>query len=347
MAKILPKNEVAKLLDELIKDYTVIAPTREKSFILLKEISSSSEVDLSLYNTRVNTKIPPKECILPQTEVLYSYVNTESGIQLMTPPVDDRNKIIFGIRACDAKSFLLMDKFFSGREFDDKYFTQKRKNMLLIGMACNDPLSTCFCTSVGGHPHAKDGLDIQLVDINDKYLVEAVSDKGTKLLGKVSWLKDAGSGDLDKGKELAKKAEDAMKKLPIDKITITTDDLFNDPVWVQFVDKCVGCSVCTFVCPTCHCFDVVDEPTANGGKRIRIWDSCQLPLFTLHGSGHNPRPAGKERMRQRIMHKFNYYPHTLNEIGCVGCGRCVISCPVNQDIREALKKLMEVGGEKA
>ena len=341
--KILAKNEVKKLLDELLKDYTVIAPIKKDNYFLFRPIDSSDNVNLTLYNT----KIPPKECFLPQNEVLYSYMNTNGRIELVIPPNDDKNRVIFGIRACDAKSFLLMDKFFSGREFKDNYYAEKREKTFLIGLACNDPLSTCFCTSVSGNPFATDGLDIQLVDLDDKYLIKGISEQGNKILKNMNWLKDAESKDLEKAKELAKKAEDSIKKLPIDKITISTDELFNNPIWEKFVDKCVGCSVCTFLCPTCHCFDVVDETTSDGGKRIRIWDSCQLPLFTLHGSGHNPRPAKKERMRQRIMHKFNYYPHTLNEIGCVGCGRCIINCPVNQDIRLALITLMELGGEKS
>ncbi|MHA1383557.1 MAG: 4Fe-4S dicluster domain-containing protein [Candidatus Helarchaeota archaeon] len=336
--KVLLKNEIPKLIDDLLKDYSVIAPIKKESYYLFDEITSANNVDFSFHNS----KIPPKSCFLPQQEVLYIFRNDNKGVKLEIPPFNDKPKVILGIRACDAKSFVLMDKFFGGREFQDNYYTEKRNNTTIIGMACIDPMSTCFCTSVGGSPFATEGLDIQLTEINDKYLVQGVTDKGNKLIEKITWLKDADAKDLETAKDLAKKSEEIIRKLQINNIKEVLDRLFDNPVWEQFSERCVGCAVCTFLCPTCHCFDVVDETNSKGGKRIRIWDSCQLPLFTLHGSGHNPRPSGKERMRQRIMHKFNYYPNTLDEIGCVGCGRCILACPVNQDIRSALKILMNV-----
>ncbi|MHA1379167.1 MAG: 4Fe-4S dicluster domain-containing protein [Candidatus Helarchaeota archaeon] len=338
--KILLKSDIPKFINELLKEYTVIAPIKKEDYYLYSEITSSNDIDLSLHNS----KIPPKQYYLPQREVLYSYVNSDDGVKVVIPPFNDKPKVILGIRACDAKSFLLMDKFFTDREFEDNYYSEKRKNTIIVGIACDDPLSTCFCTSVGGSPFAKAGLDVQLVPINEKYVVEGITDKGNQLLEKFIWLKDAGAKDLEVAKEIAKKAEESLEILPLDNIKPALDKIYGDKVWEQFSERCIGCAICTFSCPTCHCFDVVDETDSSGGKRIRIWDSCQLPLFTLHGSGHNPRPTGKERMRQRIMHKFSYYPDTIGELGCVGCGRCIRACPVNQDIRLALKILMKVEG---
>ncbi len=112
-------------------------------------------------------------------------------------------------------------------------------------------------------------------------------------------------------------------------------------MWGDLTETCLGCGVCTYLCPTCHCFDICDEAATAAGERIRVWDSCQFPLFTQEASGANPRPSGKERFRQRIMHKFSYLPKERDMAGCVGCGRCVAECPVNLDIREVLEKLSQ------
>ena len=115
------------------------------------------------------------------------------------------------------------------------------------------------------------------------------------------------------------------------------DKAFDASFWNEIHQKCLGCGICTFLCPTCYCFDITDEVKDEQGKRIRCWDSCMFPQFTLHASGHNPRPTYRERMRQRIMHKFNYCPENYKETFCVGCGRCIRNCPVNLDIRQIIK----------
>jgi ferredoxin len=120
------------------------------------------------------------------------------------------------------------------------------------------------------------------------------------------------------------------------------DGIFEEEVWETITNNCLGCGACTYLCPTCHCFDITDETNGKGdGIRIRTWDSCQYPLFTLHASGHNPRVNKKQRMRQRLMHKFSYTVEKNDAIFCVGCGRCVIHCPVNLDIREMLQTLYQ------
>jgi sulfhydrogenase subunit beta (sulfur reductase) len=118
------------------------------------------------------------------------------------------------------------------------------------------------------------------------------------------------------------------------------DNSFDSDFWDEVHFKCIGCTTCTYLCPTCHCFDIYEEEESDkSGYRLRLWDSCSLSLFTLHTSGHNPRPSSKERMRQRVMHKFNYFAHNYNEFGCVGCGRCIQNCPVNMDIRDVISSI--------
>lgn len=337
--KILPKEQLSQVLKTLLESYKVFAPIKKNGFYVFGEIKTPDEIALDY----LNSKIPPKEIFYPRTEVLFTFTKSPQGIDIQEAINPSEPRIIFGLRPCDAKSFTLLDKFFSYGKFKDPYYQTRRENTLLIGLACINPRSTCFCTSIDGSPFGEEGLDILFVDLGEKYFIKSLNLKGDELLDQLPGLAPASENDRFDMTELLKKVLASMtSEIPIENINTKLEQLFDEEAfWDQFSQKCIGCASCTFLCPTCTCFDVVDEETSSSGKRIRLWDTCQFPLFTLHGSGHNPRPTKRQRLRQRVMHKFSYYPKTLNEIGCVGCGRCIIVCPVNQDIREVFKALQE------
>ena len=327
--KIIEKKKLPVLVGELTKEYDVFAPVKEKSIVSFERLSSENQAYLDFRNT----KKPPNEVFFPQTETLFTYGTGKKDVEIVESPAVKGKRVVLGVRPCDARSFVLLDKFFSSGEHKDMYYLEKRKNTTIVGLACNHPLSTCFCTSMGGSPFGKEGMDLLLQDVNGKYLIETVTERGKELIKKFPWLKDAKKADIEKAKKLSEDAETAVtSKVSVNGVSEKLDRMFDDPLWDQIYQKCLGCGVCTFLCPTCCCFDILDEE----GKRVRIWDSCQFSCFTLQGSGHNPRPSGKERMRQRIMHKFNYFVKNYGESFCVGCGRCVQECPVNLDIREVV-----------
>lgn len=343
--KILSKDKLPKLVEDLSKTYKIFAPIKNNGFYLFQRVTVADAIALDY----ANTKIPPKEIFYPRSEVLFNYTKTKDGIEIIEAENSaEKQQIILGIRPCDAKGFLLLDKFFSFGKFQDPYYKKRREDTILIGLACIDPRSTCFCTSIDGSPFGEEGLDILFIDLGKKYLIKCLNSKGELLIKQLPWLENASERDLFDTTELTKKVVTSLKtEFPIENVKNKLNHLFDEEgFWEQFSNKCIGCASCTFLCPTCSCFDVVDEETApNKGGRIRIWDTCQFSLFTTHGSGHNPRPTGRQRLRQRVMHKFNYYPKVLNEIGCVGCGRCILACPVNQDIRvvfKTIQKQMEV-----
>ena len=336
--KVIEKSKLPILIGELADEYEVFAPVKKKSIVSFERISAGNEAYLGFRNTKKS----PKEIFFPQTETLFTYKASKKDVELAESPTVKGKRVVLAVRPCDARSFVLLDKFLSSGEHEDVYYLEKRKNTAIVGLACNHPLSTCFCTSLGGSPFGKEGMDLLLQDINDKYLIETVTERGEKLIEKFPWLKDAEKPDIEKAKKLSEDAETAMRsKVSVDGVSEKLDEMFDDPFWDQICQKCLNCGVCTFLCPTCCCFDILDEE----GKRVRIWDSCQFSCFTLQGSGHNPRPSGKERMRQRIMHKFNYFVKNYGENFCVGCGRCVQECPVNLDIREVVGAISTRKGE--
>jgi sulfhydrogenase subunit beta (sulfur reductase) len=331
-AKVIKKEDIADFLDTLLKDYEVFAPVKRDRLVVFDQIHSGREAFL----TFTATVMSPKEILLPQSETLFTYSSTDSAADLEVPSGREKPRLIFGIHPCDVKSLVFLDRIFNEEEYKDVYYLERRKGMVVVSMGCIKPRLTCFCTSVGGGPFSTEGSDLQLVDIGDEYVVQVLSDKGEKLLGKAR-LEDAGEDKVSLMRRVAEDAEASMApKLNIDGLKEKLDKMFDDPIWDVLTEKCLSCGVCTYLCPTCYCFDIVDEARVSGGERIRLWDSCQFPLFTLQASGENPRPTSKERYRQRIMHKFSYLIDNCGRIGCVGCGRCVTECPVNLDIRQII-----------
>jgi ferredoxin len=252
----------------------------------------------------------------------------------------DERLLLFGIRPCDALAIACLDKLFN--EFGstkDPYYARRREKSVVVALACNEPRDTCFCTSVGGSPAGTEGADAVAFDLGDTLLLEAVTPKGEGFLESLGETVAAQASDNEARKTVSAKAVEKVRKLDTAGLKEALEKSFDSPVWSSVAEICLGCGLCTYQCPTCHCFDISDEKKGGEGRRIRTWDSCQFPLFTLHASGHNPRPSKKERMRQRIMHKFQYTVDNVGKAFCVGCGRCVANCPVNLDIRQTIKRV--------
>jgi ferredoxin len=336
-AKTIRKKDISGFLDRIIQSYRVYAPVMQNGYFLFKTIKSGSEASLDYHNA----KMSPKDVLFPQSEVLFRYQLKKQGVEIDVPAQNERDLVIFGIRPCDVRGIQVLDNVFS-KNPKDPYFEERRSKTVIVGLGCKETHNGCFCTTVGGGPCADDGSDLFLIDIGDEYLIRVISDKGEVFL-KEEDLPDAETQKIATAAEVAEKAQEALG--PCVDVQGSKDILtqrFNDPVWGVISEKCIGCGVCTYLCPTCHCFDICDEAVYKEGKQIRIWDSCQYPLFTRLASGPNPRDTVEKRIRQRIMHKFVYFPDEQGML-CTGCGRCVIECPVNLDIREVLKILLRTG----
>lgn len=329
--KRIERKKLPALIEAMGKKYKVFAPLEQGGNVSFSEVVKADEVRLQ----NGNSKLPPKTLFFPQNEKL---LRLEKG-DWTEESNGDEKRVVFGLRPCDCKSLNLLDKVFSGTEFEDPYYLGRRKNTLIIALACNNPQLTCFCTSLNGGPSSEEGGDIILFDLQDGYILKPLNDRGEELVKEFSQLlTEAKKSDLQEVEKLKKSAlERINSRLKLEKLDEKLSSNFDHSLWNEIYEKCLGCAVCTYLCPTCHCFDITDESWG----RIRSWDSCQFPLFTLHASGHNPRLSARERLRQRIMHKFSYCPQNSGETFCVGCGRCVNWCPVNLDIRSVISQVPE------
>ena len=342
--KIIQKSDLPAIVKSLKENYDFFAPVKEDGFYSFKPLKDEQDIDLNLTNTRLS----PKSLLFPQSERMFEYDLDEKSEDvniIKESKKDYPPSVVFGIRPCDAKALRLVNVNFDNPEFKDPWWVKRMESITFIGLGCNEPSATCFCTSVGCGPFNEEGLDILLFDCEESFLVKSLTDKGEKLLEKAGVTKNADNNMQKKALALKEEAEKKVSNsVPTDKLSEKKlNDLFNAPFWDDVAFACINCGTCTYLCPTCWCFDIQDEVTKKQGDRIRNWDSCMFPLFTLHASGHNPRSEKVQRVRQRFMHKLKYYVDKYNNgVACVGCGRCVKYCPVNIDIRDVFKLMNEL-----
>ena len=289
----------------------------------------------------LNTVRSAKDFFFPQTENLMDFKTEGKKIEIIDTRRECEDFVIFGVRACDVRSFDVLDKVFLS-EPADSYYKNRREHGVIVSLACTKPLETCFCGTFGIDAASPAG-DVTAWKTEDALYLAANTEKGRELLKLVEDLTE----DADEAPvaEQQKVTRARMKKLPLANLTAEkfgagkTDEFFGDPAWAELSQSCLGCGTCTFVCPTCQCYDIKDFNTGHGVRRFRCWDSCMYSEFTKMSAGQ-PRLTQLERFRQRFMHKLVYFP-TNNDgmFSCVGCGRCLAKCPIQMNIVKVMKKL--------
>ena len=320
------RKDLPSLLQQWMQSMQVFAPVKIGDFTQFEALTNVNELALDGPH---NTRYPPKSLFMPQSEPLLKYQKWNYS----TVTLDEQQRVVFGIRPCDARALTLLDTVFDTQDNPDPYWKTRRENTILVGLGCAEPTETCFCTTVGSGPFDTKGLDVLVTPLGDIYTFEALTEKGTRLLEGLQVLTESNQKQM---LEIQHHAVDSMQ--PAFQTAQTREqlyDIFESGFWQDISQSCLGCGVCTFLCPTCFCFDIVDE--TQRGERVRNWDTCMFRIYSQEASGHNPRPSRSERTRQRLMHKFAYWLDQIEQIGCTGCGRCVHYCPVGLDIREMIR----------
>lgn len=332
--KLLKPESLAKLVLKLKEENRqIFAPVKKDSLIEFAEISSLKD----MAEDYIVTVQSAKSVAFPKVETLFYIQTTKEGVSLKDKDINAIPEIVLlGARPCDAAGFFSLNAIFTW-DYKDHIFITRLKRTTIIGISCNKCDAKCFCTSVDGNPGSTKGSDILLTLIdNGNFLAEIITEKGQAIVNKYADLFEA-APDIDKTKYLA----NVPVKFDLKTILNGISNTFDSQLWVEQSLRCIGCGACTYVCPTCACFDIQDIYNGHTGYRKRSWDSCGFSLFTLHTSGHNPREIQSQRWRQRVMHKFAYMPERQQVVGCVGCGRCSRGCPVDMNLKEHLINLAE------
>ena len=293
---------------------------------------------------RLNTLRSAKDFFFPQTQNLMDFKVNGKFIEVIDNRKESEDFVLFGVRACDAASFDILDKVFLAEPVDT-YYKTRREHSIVMTLACNKPEETCFCSAFGIDATTPGG-DVSCWMDNDFLYLDPKTEKGSALLNKLGSIVEAcddSSADMVKAD-----IKNILKALPLADLNpadFTDKQLatFKSEKWAELSQACLGCGSCTFVCPTCQCYDIKDFDTGCGIKRMRTWDSCMYSDFTKMAHG-NPRLSQLERFRQRFMHKLVYFPQNNEGVyGCVGCGRCLRQCPISMNIVKVMKAL---GGEQ-
>lgn len=329
-------DKLDSLFAEISKQNKLYLPVDGKNGANFEQYESGKTLSNAL-----NTVRSAKDFFFPQTENLMDFKVDGKNIDVVDTREECEDFVIFGVRACDVRSFDVLDNVFLA-EPADSYYANRREHGIIMSMACTHPAETCFCGTFGIDAANPQG-DVVCYKMDDALYMDAKTEKGENLLKSVeSITENCDESVVNEQKSVIK---ERLSRLPLANLSADkfgegkTDEFFNDPAWSELSQSCLGCGTCTFVCPTCQCYDIKDFNTGHEVKRFRCWDSCMYSEFTKMSAGQ-PRLTQLERFRQRFMHKLVYYPTNYDGMfSCVGCGRCLAKCPIQMNIVKVMKTL--------
>ncbi len=338
-------EKLPALLRRIAEKGELYLPVRSGGAVNFAAWSEEAQVDLDT----LKTVRSPKDAFFPQSENLYTCKKDGKNLRIEPEKLKEQEFVVFGMRACDVKGTEVLDRVFLA-EPADTFYQARREHGTIVAMACHEPEETCFCR-VFGIDCAAPEADVAVWTVGSVLYWKPFTEKGEALTG---WIKEfltvADAADEKALLEEQNAVRAIVEKLPYSHLPLegwngdALAEKFQSPLWDELYRPCLACGTCTFVCPTCQCYDIKDYDTGHGIRRFRCWDSCMYSDFTMMSHGNN-RTSQKERFRQRFMHKLVYYPANNDGLySCVGCGRCVEKCPSGLNIVKVIKAFEKQGG---
>jgi len=336
------KTGLQQFYEAVIARNETYAPVEKFEKFDFKRVKKLSECNP---DSPIEKTMSIKPLFFPRSSKVLKYVATSAGTDMNETDTDPLagKRVILGVKHCDARSLQVLDKVYHW-DFHDTDYQKRRENTVIISTRCDQAGSHCFCTSLDYDVENLDAMDVLIVNGQDgKIYIQAKTEKGEGFLKEQESLQPAAGNREPAEKEMKKQFEafagSFRLKMNYQQVNENLGKQFESPEFEVVSRNCVSCNTCAFVCPTCHCFKISDEKIKDSGVRYKSYDSCNNGYFTLMAGGHNPRPVKYRRWRQRAMHKFVYYKERFGVNLCVGCGKCVISCPVNISIFEVVNQV--------
>jgi len=340
---ILDKGALTPLVDALIADYAsrggvVVGPKAKGSNFIFGPIADPDELRLD-YSTTI---LPPKKVLQPQQERLATFNMQESQVESV---IEAKPTVLFGVHTCDLHAIRLLDQVFS-QDHPDAHYLERRRQTIIVGLECLEPCDEhSFCESMGTLS-TDGGYDLHLTDLGEAYAVDVATEAGERLLSQYGTVSEATKDDVHSLNDVrSSKQPHFTSRLDFDRVELPSllGAAYDHPLWEELGEQCLSCGSCTNVCPTCYCFNVIDEVdmALTKGERVRHWDSCQLDEFARVAGGENFREKRSARQRHRFMRKGKYIYEKFGELGCVGCGRCIRTCVANISIVDGFNAIHE------
>jgi sulfhydrogenase subunit beta (sulfur reductase) len=360
---VLPAADLQRLLDTLsAKGYRVVGPIVREGSVVWETISSVSELPIGWRDQQepgryrleqtgsqeifgvVHGPQSLKPFVFAPREPLLQIKRSKDGFTT-SPTLPQPEKVaVIGARACDLAGLVIQDRIFLNETYRDPYYATRREGLFVIAVNCTRALATCFCASMETGPRAQRGYDLALTEVDEQFMVEAGSEAGRDILSTI--LLPAASDELISAaaSSIHACAQSQIRRLDHSRLPQALYEAHEHPRWDDVAGRCLACTNCTMVCPTCFCHTVEETPDLShqDTAHARLWDSC----FTQeHGyiHGKNIRPTIKDRYRMWLTHKLASWIDQFDTSGCVGCGRCITWCPVGIDLTEELQALLTPG----
>lgn len=355
------KALIAALFD---RGYRVIGPTLRDGAIVYDEVRGVSDLpggwtdeqDGGTYRLRrrddealFGYAVGPhswKRFLFPPRTLLFRAQRSADGFELSDADGETPPPAFLGVRGCDLHAIAVQDGVFLPEGQEDPTYAARRKDAFIVAVNCGEPAGTCFCVSMGTGPGVTGGFDLALTELLDadghRFLAEAGTDRGGEVLAAVR-SRPAATTDEDGAEAVVAAAAERMgRQMDTDGIKELLYRNYEHPRWDDVAARCLSCTNCTMVCPTCFCSTVEDVTDLSGdhAERWRRWDSCFTLDFTEMAAGH-VRSSGRSRYRQWMTHKLATWIDQFGTSGCVGCGRCITWCPVGIDITEEVRAIRE------